>query len=253
MSFIGVLIALTFIIAANLIEGGHPSALLNLPALLIVLGGTLGAVCVQFPFTTLKDVKQYFSWLVKPPQYDYIYATNTLLQLSSTARKSGLLVVSGELEDVKEPFIVEAFTLMVDGIDGSTLVDVLDNKIAAEEERLSRVAKFYEAMGGYSPTMGILGAVLGLIHAMGLLDKPEELGHGISVAFIATIYGVAFANVLFLPLASRYKLFNQERVAFKEMIVDVAYNVTNGITNGISPLNTLSLIENYAEPHKPKG
>ena len=228
MSFIGILIAVAFIIIANLLEGGHPSALLNFPAFLIVIGGTIGAVCVQFPFSTLKDVKRYFLWLIKPPNYDYFEMASTLFEYSEVARKQGYLALEEQLEEVSDPFLKETMSMIVDGVDKDTLIDIVQTKMSNEETRLNQVGKFYEAMGGYSPTMGILGAVLGLIHAMGLLDQPEELGHGIAVAFVATIYGVAFANIIFLPIGNRYKLFSQELTRYQDMIVEVAYDIING-------------------------
>ncbi|MDD1780156.1 flagellar motor protein [Enterovibrio sp. ZSDZ35] len=228
MSFIGVIVAVMFILVANLLEGGHISGLINAPAFLIVIGGTIGAILVQFSFSSVKLVFTYFSWLWMPPLRDSFGTAKQMVDLAVIARRDGLLALEIELEKVQDPFLLEALQMLVDGLEKDAILDVMENKIAAEEQRIGQVAKIYEAMGGYSPTMGILGAVLGLIHAMGLLDKPDQLGAGIAVAFVATIYGVAFANIVFLPFGNRYKAFSYELTNYRQMVLEGVSCIATG-------------------------
>ncbi len=231
MSLIGVIVAVFFVILANYIEGGQISGLMNLPAFLIVLGGTLGCVMVQFPFGTLKNTALHFKWLLRPPILNQYTAAEKILHLAEIARREGILVLEKELETIDDPFIMDPLSMVIDGIEKHTLEEILDTKITQEEIKITHIAKVYDAAGGYSPTMGIIGAVLGLIHAMGLLDKPDELGFGIAVAFVATIYGVAFANMIFLPIGSRYKLFAQELSQYRRMIADGICSIANGCSS----------------------
>ncbi|WP_198158337.1 MotA/TolQ/ExbB proton channel family protein [Enterovibrio coralii] len=166
--------------------------------------------------------------LFTPPFRDSFGTAKQITELATIARRDGLLALEIELEKVDDPFLLEALQMLVDGIESDAILDIMENRIAAEEHRISQVSKLYEAMGGYSPTMGILGAVLGLIHAMGLLDKPDQLGAGIAVAFVATIYGVAFANIVFLPFGNRYKAFSQELTNYRMMILEGVSCIANG-------------------------
>ncbi|BCN25886.1 flagellar motor protein [Vibrio alfacsensis] len=202
--------------------------MINLPAFLIVVGGTLGCVIVQFPLKTLKNVLLYFKWLINPPIYDYYNTSTQLIQLADISRRDGILALEMALDNIDDPFVKESLLMVIDGLDKNAIDEILDNTISKQEVEITHVAKVYDAAGGYSPTMGIIGAVLGLIHAMGLLDKPDQLGHGIAVAFVATIYGVAFSNIFFLPIGSRYKLFAQESAEYRRMIADGIYAIANG-------------------------
>ena len=228
MSFIGFFVALICILGANLIEGGHPSALLNGPAFLIVVGGIIGAAMVQFPFNVMWRSLKRFRWLVIPLRMDFFSQAEMLEKLASVARKEGFLALDAMIEEIPDPFTAKGVQMLVDGVDKDALYDLLEAEIEKEQYDIEQTAKLYESMGGYSPTMGILGAVLGLIHAMGLLDRPDELGQGIAVAFVATIYGVAFANVLLLPFANRYKAFAHDLYNFKIMSVDALYSIAEG-------------------------
>lgn len=222
---------------------------MNGPAFIIVLGGTTGAAIVQFPFPTLKDVIHYFSWLIKPPHYDSFGMASQIVDLAGIARKDGFLALEMELEKISEPFLTESLQMVIDGMEKDAIYEIMESKIANEDHRIGQVAKVYEAMGGYCPTMGILGAVLGLIHAMGLLDKPDQLGHGIAVAFVATIYGVAFANIIFLPFGNRYKAFAHELANYRRMIVEAVY----GIASGYNMIEMQKRLGTYVEHPKFSG
>ncbi|MGL4828996.1 MAG: flagellar motor protein [Vibrio sp.] len=249
MSFIGVFVALAFIIGANLLEGGHPSALLNLPAFLIVLGGSLGAILVQFPFTAIKATTQRFVWLIIPPRPTSETMAYQLLNLCNIARKDGYMALEAEMENQTDPILIEGVNLMVDGVDKDKIDDILRNRIDHEQHDIEQSAKIYEAMGGYSPTMGILGAVLGLIHAMTLLDQPDKLGPGIAVAFVATIYGVGMANLIFLPFGNRYKAFAHQLYQHQAMVKDALF----AINSGCNRYELQRLLTSYLPNLNPEG
>ena len=225
MSLIGIFVAIAFIIGANILEGGHPSALLNLPAFLIVIGGAIGAVMVQFAFGVLIASLKQCKWLLAGPKLDLHAQAEMLEGMSTTARQQGLLALENQIEDA---FTRNGLQMIVDGVDKEQLHQLLENEIEMEQHELEQSVKVFEALGGYAPTMGILGAVLGLIHAMGLLDQPEKLCPAIAVAFVATIYGVGSANSLFLPVANRFKAFNHEIAHFKLMVLEGLLSIASG-------------------------
>ncbi|MDO2949214.1 flagellar motor protein [Aeromonas simiae] len=217
MSLIGVLFAVLVILGGNMIEGGHPSALLDLPAFMIVIGGTIGAAMTQFPFSVIGASMKRFKWLISPLRTDLRAQSELLQELAGNARRNGMLALEGMLDQIQDPFLRKGIQMMVDGYEKEKIHEVLENEIEFEHEDIEQTVKFYEAMGGYCPTMGIVGAVFGLIHAMGLLDAPDKLGGAIAVAFIATIYGVSAANLIFLPFGNRYKAFAHQIRHYKEM------------------------------------
>lgn len=217
MSLIGVIFAILVILGGNMIEGGHPSALLDLPAFMIVIGGTIGAAMTQFPFSVIGASMKRFKWLLAPPKIDLVAQSELLQELAGNARRNGMLALESMLDQISDPFLRKGIQMMVDGYEKDKIFEVLEKEVEFEQEDLEQTVKFYEAMGGYCPTMGIVGAVFGLIHAMGLLDQPDKLGGAIAVAFIATIYGVSAANLIFLPFGNRYKAFAHQIRHYKEM------------------------------------
>jgi len=245
MSLIGLIIALCCIIGGNLLEGGHPGALLNFPAFLIVVGSTIGAALTQFPFSAPIGVMKRFMWLIVPLKLNLYERSMYMQELSNIARKGGFLALEEKVDEIDDPFLKKGLGMLIDGYDKERIVETLEDEIEFEQEDLEQTIKFYEAMGGYCPTMGIIGAVLGLIHAMGLLDKPDELGGGIAVAFVATIYGVAFANLIFLPFGNRYKFFAHEIKHYKTMTL-VALTA---IADGISPQQLAVRLEGFVGGH----
>ncbi|MFB0955019.1 MAG: MotA/TolQ/ExbB proton channel family protein, partial [Aeromonadaceae bacterium] len=148
--------------------------------------------------------------------------------MSTTARQQGLLALENQVAQIEDAFTRNGLQMIVDGVDKEQLHQLLENEIEMEQHELEQSVKVFEALGGYAPTMGILGAVLGLIHAMGLLDQPEKLGPAIAVAFVATIYGVGSANILFLPVANRFKAFNHEIAHFKLMVLEGLLSIASG-------------------------
>lgn len=245
LTFIGLLTGFLAIIIGQVIEGGDLHALLNLTALLIVLGGTLGAVMVQTPMPTFKRAFRILPWIFKPPHVDFEEYRLLLIDLARKARQLGLLSLEDHLEIETNPLINKGLELLVIGVDKLTIRQVLEAQIDHDESQDLRAAHVFESMGGYSPTIGILGAVLGLIQVMRNLADPSTLGMGIAVAFVATIYGVGMANLIFLPVANKLKSCVSRQVHFDEMLTEGLV----AIASGESP-NMLQLKLNNFGQHK---
>ncbi|HHL3491818.1 TPA: flagellar motor protein [Legionella pneumophila] len=245
LTLIGLLTGFLAIIIGQMFEGGDLNSLLNFPALLIVMGGTLGAVMVQTPLATFKRAFRILPWVVKPPHHNFEECRATLIELSRKARQLGLLSLEDRLDVETNPLIYKGLELLVTGVDKLTIRQVLESEIDRTEHQDLHAAHVFESMGGYSPTIGILGAVLGLIQVMRNLADPSQLGLGIAVAFVATIYGVGLANLIFLPVANKLKSCISHRVHFDEMVVEGLV----AMASGESP-NMLQLkLNNYGQ-HK---
>lgn len=228
MSLLGVLVAICSVITANVIEGGNPLALIDIPAFFIIVGATFGAIIVQFPMGVIAGAAKELKWMVAPPKPDFLSQVELLESMATTARQQGLLALENQVAGIEDELTKQGLQMIVDGVDKEQLVELLEKEIEVKEYDLEQRAKVFEAAGGYAPCMGIVGAVLGLIHAMGLLDQPELLGPAIGVAFIATIYGVVSANTMFLPLGNRYKACNHDLVKFMNMTVEGLVSIASG-------------------------
>jgi chemotaxis protein MotA len=228
LSLIGIIIALLAVIGGNLIEGGHISSLMNLPAFLIVIGGTTGAIVLQHPWPTLKLGARQLIWIFLPPKLDFSSGAERVIGWSMIARKEGLLGLEEVSEGENDGFCRKGLQLLVDGSEGESIRYILELELSAREEREIQGAKVFDAMGGYAPTLGILGAVLGLIHVMGNLSDPSKLGPGIATAFVATIYGVASANLFFFPIGNKIKSIVHQQTHFREMLIEGIVAIAEG-------------------------
>lgn len=246
LTLLGILTGFLAIIIGQMIEGGELHSLLNLPALLIVVGGTLGAVMIQTPLRTFKHAFRIVPWIFRPPEQPFEKSREQLIDLSRKSRQFGLLSLEEHLERERNPLMRQGLELLVVGVDKQTIRQVLEAEIDRCEEQDLRAAHVFESMGGYSPTIGILGAVLGLIQVMRNLAEPNELGAGIAVAFVATIYGVGLANLMFLPIANKIKSCIANQIHHDEMLVEGLVSMASGE----SP-NMLSLkLNNYGLHHQ---
>ena len=190
LTLIGAIVAVIAIGLGQSLEGGHFTSLLNLPALLIVVGGTLGAIMIQVSIETFTRSLSMFSWIFSPPGANWQLNAKKLVHWSELARREGILGLEKLIASENDQFVKKALQLLVDGRDPGTIRQVLEVEIDIKEELDLEAAKMYEAMGGYTPTLGIIGAVMGLIHVMENLSDPGNLGQGIAVVFFATIYVV---------------------------------------------------------------
>ena len=218
-TIIGIVLALGSILGGQILEGGHPGSIIQLTAFVIVMGGTLGAVCVQNPLSVVLRGVSLLKLGITDPKHDNKGTITTIIDLANVSRKQGLLALEGKLKDIHDPFFRKGVQLIVDGTDPKAVHEILEIDVEFQEEEGLKAAKVWEAAGGYAPTIGIIGAVLGLIHVMENLADPSKLGSGIAVAFVATVYGVGAANLFFLPLASKLKFKLKEEAASRIMII----------------------------------
>jgi len=228
LSVIGLLMGVVAIVGGQVMEGGHVASLSQPTALLIVAGGTLGAVMLQSPYATFVRGLRMARWVWYPPTVDYLQLIKQVSTWSQISRREGLLALENAINLLKDDFARKGLQLLVDGAEPERLRDVLEVDISTYEEELRLSARVWEAAGGYSPTIGILGAVMGLIHVMENLSDPSKLGAGIAVAFVATIYGVGLANLVFLPIANKLKAHIARLIIEREMIVDGLVGIANG-------------------------
>jgi chemotaxis protein MotA len=203
-----------------------------LSAGLIVLGGTLGAVIAQFPPRELGQALRQLALVFRPSGSDAQRLIAQLVALARTSRKEGLLALEKEAEKIADPFLRQALLALVDGNETPVLRAHLASAIEQNEWRREPGPRFFEAAGGYAPTIGILGAVLGLIHAMQRLGDPSQLGSGIAVAFVATVYGVGSANLVFLPLAGKLKTKIRSESRRRELIAEGVCALADGTNPG---------------------
>ena len=224
----GLVLGLAAIIVGQILEGGHVSSLVQPTAFLIVIGGTLGAVMLQSPARVFVDGLRMVRWVFTPPVVNPTALIEETTRWSLIARKEGLLALESRIPMLADPFARKGLQLLVDGVEPERLREVLEVEIDASETQLKQGARIWEAAGGYAPTIGILGAVMGLIHVMENLSDPSLLGAGIAVAFVATIYGVGFANLVFLPVSKKLLAHIGTITAQREMLVDGLVGIANG-------------------------
>jgi chemotaxis protein MotA len=241
LSMVGIMLALVAIVGGNILEGGHTSSLVQLTAFVIVAGGTLGAVMVQTPIRTFVRAMGMASWVFVPVKLQPEETAEKIVNWSNIARREGLLGLEVIAEEEEDSFARKGLQLLVDGGEPEVIRAILEVEIDNKEYRDIQAAKVFDGMGGYSPTIGIIGAVMGLIHVMNNLADPSKLGGGIATAFVATIYGVGFANLLFLPMANKLKSQVHNQTRFREMIVE---GVTS-IAEGENPRNIETRLQGY--------
>ena len=241
LSIAGILVGIAAILGGNLLDGGHIDSLINGPAIVIVFGGTLGATLLQFPPCVFVRAINISVWIFKPKNFQFKKQIAKIVAWSALARKDGLLGLEAIIDKEKDPFTKKGLQLLVDGNEPEIIRECLEVELNTKEHLDLQAARIFEAMGGYSPTIGIIGAIMGLIHVMQNLSDPSLLGSGIATAFVATIYGVAFANLIFLPIASKLKMHIHARTLYREMITDGII----AISEGESPQNIQLKLQGY--------
>lgn len=219
-TLIGVVVALIVVVISNILEGGNPAALIQLAPMLLVFGATL---LISLAGGTMADAKGAVRGLVRAFTGSARSAGDlvpSIVHLAEKARREGLLALEDELKDIDDPFLVRAVTFAIDGTDPEELREILESEVHAQEADVKQSAKFWAAAGGYAPTIGIVGTVMGLVHVLENLAQPEELGHLIAGAFIATLWGVLSANAIFLPIAARLKRLGELETARMELVIE---------------------------------
>jgi chemotaxis protein MotA len=216
----GIVLAVGGILGGLLMEGGKIKDISQITAAIIVLGGTLGAVMVSTPISVLKGAVQRIINIVLDKTQPPDAAIEELIGYATKARKNGLVSLESEAMEIQDPFLKKALTLAVDGTDLQEIRNMMQLDMDICDSRAQAEARVFECGGGYSPTIGIIGAVMGLITVMANLSDPSKLGSGIATAFVATVYGVGSANLLFLPIAGKLKLLVKGRVRTMEMVLE---------------------------------
>ena len=228
LTILGLVVGVSAILVGQQLEGGEISTLINGPAALIVIGGTLGAVMLQSPITVFIRAIKMLWWTINTPQFDSEAVIQKIISCSNIARREGLLGLENLEDSEADPFAKKGLQLLIDGSEPEAIRTIMEVDIHTRESFNMQAARVYESMGGYSPTIGIIGAVLGLIQVMGNLSDPSKLGGGIAVAFVATIYGVALANLVLLPIANKLKSIVINDSHFDEMIVEGLVSIAEG-------------------------
>src|SRR3954452_13434038 len=227
-SAIGLVVAIVGLYLGATMEGSNPMAILSPSAMSIVLGGTLGAVIVGTSFASITNIPKMYMKAFNPPQHDLNAKVAELVGYAEAARRDGLLALDEITSTIEDPYTQKGLQLVVDGTDPDLVADILESENEAMRKRHAASVQPFDKAGGYAPTMGIIGTVFGLIHVLANLDKPETLGPSISAAFVATLLGVASANVVYLPVSARLKGLSQDELHARGMIVEGILSIQAG-------------------------
>jgi chemotaxis protein MotA len=241
----GIAFSIGMILLGQRLEGGHPGSLLQLTAFMIVIGGTVGAVLVSYPLSeVIGGIKAFKGALTEKPN-DIVPLMAQLVDLATVARRDGVLALESKLTEIKDPFLKRALGFLVDGVEASVARTTLEMEVEVEAEEGNVSAKLWADFGALCPTVGVLGAVLGLIHVMENLDNPSALGPGIAVAFVATVYGVGVANLIALPVANKLK----RRVSLEKERKTLISEGVLSIQEGLNPRILEEKLKSYAGSH----
>lgn len=241
LSIIGIVLGFGAVLIGQQLEGGHIGSLINGPAILIVVGGSLGAAMLQSPMPIFFRSLRMLRWIIFPPQVHAAEAIEKVVNWSNIARKEGLLGLEAVVEAEADIFAKKGLQLLVDGSEPEVIRGIMEVELDTKEHNDIQAAKVYEGMGGYCPTIGIIGAVLGLIHVMQNLADPAALGSGIATAFVATIYGVGLANLLLIPIGNKLKALVNVQTQNRAMMVEGLIS----IAEGENPRNIETKLQGY--------
>ena len=228
LSILGLVLALCAVLIGAVLKGAGVMALVSAAAFMIVVVGTIAAILVQTPFAVMRRALGIFGWVMRPPARDGSLLIAKIVDWSNTARKQGLLGLEPQIDREPDPFVKKALQLLVDGSEPDAISNVMNVELHVREHADITAAKVFEGMGVYSPTLGIIGAVLGLMAVMQNLADPTRLGHGIAAAFTATVYGIGLANLFFLPVAQKLKVIIQRQTQMREMVIDGMLSIAQG-------------------------
>lgn len=251
----GLVLAALGIVGGLILEGGQLSDITQVTAALIVFGGTIGAVMVTTPVSTLVRAAKQVKWVFLTEPSAVPSVIDELIGYANKARKQGLVSLEAEVDQITDPFLRKALSLAVDGTDLQDLRRMMELELVMEERQAEAAAKVYEAAGGYAPTIGIIGAVLGLIQVMKQLANIEAVGHGIAVAFVATVYGVGIANLFFLPAGAKLKARMHETSLVREVMLEGVISIVEGMNPKLIRTKLEAFLEDrgHAPAQQPSG
>jgi chemotaxis protein MotA len=248
-SVVGTLLGLAGVVGGQLLEGGQLHQIMQGTAAIIVAGGTLGAMLLSFP---MQDVKRAFTMIpliYQNVDTDFRPTIDEIIRIASIARKEGVLAVEGQRDTIENPLFKKTIKYVIDGFEPHTVRDILETEINLTFEEEECAGRVFEGAGGYAPTIGIIGAVLGLIHVMSMLNDPSKIGEGIAVAFVATVYGVGAANLIFIPWGTKLKRKAAQRMLEKEIVKQGII----GIQDGLNPHFLHERLEVFVEEKLRRG
>lgn len=225
---VGLALAVAAILGADVIDGGSLSALLNPSAALLVIGGTIGATAISNQLTDMLALPKLILAAFRPPKTDLASEIERLVELALKARRNGLLSLEEDIAQIDDPFLSRGLQMVVDGADADTIRGVLQTEMALRQRTASRQASLFEAAGGFAPTMGIIGTVMGLIHVLANLQNASKLGPAIATAFLATFYGISTANVFWLPMGNKMKQNNRTGAVRAEVVLEGVLSIQAG-------------------------
>lgn len=232
-TIVGLIVAFVGIIGGMMVEGGHPTALLSLPSFMIVVVGSLGSVMVATKQSEIRFVVRAIRDVFLPPKYDFQGTMDKILELANLARREGLLALEGyTTSEDGDPFLQYCLTLAIDGSSAEAIKETVEAEMQIREADAKASAKFWQAWGTFAPTIGVLGAVLGLIHVMENLNNPSAIGPGIAVAFVATVYGVGYANVVCMPCFFKLQRQSEHEQRMYELILEGVVGIQSGLAPG---------------------
>jgi chemotaxis protein MotA len=244
-SIIGTLMGFSAVIGGQILEGGHIGQIVQGTAALIVFGGTFGAMLLSFPVQDIKKAFGMIPSIYKNVDMDVRPTIDEIIRIATIARKEGVLAVEGQRDGIVNPLFRKTIKYVIDGFEPNTVKEIIDSEIYLAFEDEENAGKVWEGAGGYAPTIGIIGAVLGLIHVMSMLSDPSRIGEGIAVAFVATVYGVGLANMILIPWGTKLKRKAGQRMIAKEV---VKLGVI-GIQEGLNPHFLHEKLEVFVEEH----
>jgi chemotaxis protein MotA len=228
LTLVGFLFAILAIVVGSILKGAGLSALVSGAAFMIVVVGTFAAIFVHTPLPVLRHGMRMFGWIIRPPRIDGRGLLTKIVDWSNIARKQGLLGLESTIDEEADPFVRKALQLVVDGTEPDQIRSIMEVELSSREHADHAGAKVFEGMGIYSPTLGIIGAVLGLMAVMQNLADPSKLGAGIAAAFTATVYGIGLANLLFLPAAAKLKAIVAQQTQSREMVIEGMISIALG-------------------------
>ncbi|MEW6116926.1 MAG: flagellar motor protein [Nitrospirota bacterium] len=245
-AFIGLLLGIGAVVGGNIIEGGNTAHLVQGAAAIIVFGGTLGATLLSFSTHDIINALKAIGFAFGKKSYASTEVIEDILGILVKARKMGLIALESQVKNIENDFLRKGLNLVIDGMTPAMIKEILYQEITTYEESLKKASRVYESAGGYAPTVGILGAVLGLIQVMRNVSDPSKIGGGIAVAFVATIYGVGSANLLFLPIGKKIMNRLKEEVFIRELIVEGVL----GIESGVNPYFLKARLNAFLAEHE---
>lgn len=252
-SIFGSIVGILAIIGGQVLEGGHVGQIMQGTAALIVVGGTLGSMLVSFPMQDIKKAVQLIPLIYMNVDLDGRALIEEIVKIATIARKEGVLALEGQKDTIKDPMFKRMIKYVVDGFEPTTVKEIMDTEIGMTLEEEENAAKVFEGAGGYAPTIGIIGAVLGLIHVMSMLNDPSQIGSGIAVAFVATVYGVGLANLVLIPWGTKLKRKAQQRAMLKEIVKSGIVGIQEGLNpHFLKEKLEVLLDESFREGHAGK-